>query len=78
LVVEAVSRRVWPAQSYRQGVVQEEVWLLIERRRQRRDGFELRHYFSTRLRLQEKKQRQQSLGMKKLPRPKTPGKDSFN
>jgi len=46
LVVEAVSRRVWPAQGYRKGVIQEEVWLLIERRRQGRDGFELRYYFS--------------------------------
>jgi SRSO17 transposase len=46
LVVEAVSRRVWPAQGYRQGRVQEEVWLLIERRWQGRDNFELRYYFS--------------------------------
>ncbi len=46
LVVEAVSRRVWPAQGYRKGRVQEEVWLLIERRWQGRDSFELRYYFS--------------------------------
>jgi len=46
LVVEAVSRRVWPAQGYRKGIVQEEVWLLTERRWQSRDSFELRYYFS--------------------------------
>lgn len=46
LVVEAVSRRVWPAQGYRKGIVQEEVWLLLERRWQGRDSFELRYYFS--------------------------------
>jgi SRSO17 transposase len=137
LVVEAVSRRVWPAQGYRKGVVQEEVWLLIERRWQGRDSFELRYYFSnmpqeiptlemvrlfherywieqgyqqlkeelgldhhegrswigwhrhvllvflafgylTRLRLQEKKPRQQSLGMKKMPPTKIPEKGSFS
>lgn len=46
LVVEAVSRRVWLAQGYRQGIVHEEVWLIIERRRQGPDSFELRYYFS--------------------------------
>jgi len=46
LMVEAVSRRVWPAQGYRKGMVQEEVWLIIERRWQGRDNFELRYYFS--------------------------------
>jgi SRSO17 transposase len=137
LMVEAVSRRVWPAQGYRKGLVQEEVWLLIERRRQGQDSFELRYYFSnmpqeiptlemvrlfherywieqgyqqlkeelgldhhegrswigwhrhvllvflafgylTRLRLQEKKRRQQSLGMKKSPPQPIPEKGSFN
>lgn len=46
LMVEAVSRRVWPAQGYRKGRVHEEVWLIIERRRQGLDTFELRYYFS--------------------------------
>jgi SRSO17 transposase len=137
LMVEAVSRRVWPAQGYRKGVVQEEVWLLIERRRQGRDSFELRYYFSnmpqefptlemvrlfherywieqgyqqlkeelgldhhegrswigwhrhvflvflafgylTRMRLQEKKRRQQSLGMKQSPPRPIPEKGFFN
>jgi SRSO17 transposase len=136
-MVEAVSRRVWPAQGYRKGLVQEEVWLLIERRRQGQDSFELRYYFSnmpqeiptlemvrlfherywieqgyqqlkeelgldhhegrswigwhrhvvlvflafgylTRLRLQEKKRRQQTLGMKKSPPQPIPEKGSFN
>jgi len=36
LVIEAVSRRVFPAQGYRKGAVHEEVWLIIERRR--KDG----------------------------------------
>lgn len=46
LVVEAVSRRVWPAQGYRRGVVHEEVWLIIERRSKENGQFELRYYFS--------------------------------
>ena len=33
LVIEAVSRRVFPAQGYRKGAVHEEVWLIIERRK---------------------------------------------
>lgn len=137
LVVEAVSRRVWPSQGYRQGIRHEEVWLIIERRWQGRDSFELRYYFSnlpqnmptlemvrlfherfwveqgyqqlkeelgldhhegrswigwhrhvflvflafgylTRLRLQEKKQRQQSRWMKRLPQTRIPGRESFN
>jgi len=45
LVVEAVSRRVWPAQGYRQGIVHEEVWLIIERRTKQKDRYELRYYF---------------------------------
>ena len=32
LIAEAVSRRVWPANGYRQGARHEEVWLIIERR----------------------------------------------
>jgi SRSO17 transposase len=46
LVVEAVSRPVWPAQGYRKGTVHEEVGLIIERRWQGRDKFELRYFFS--------------------------------
>ena len=45
-MVEAVSRRVWPATGYRKGSVQEEVWLIIERRRHGRDGIEFRYFFS--------------------------------
>lgn len=46
LVVEAVSRRVWPAQGYRKGILHEEVWLIIERCPKGKDQFELRYYFS--------------------------------
>ena len=46
LVVEAVSRRVWPAQGYRKGVFHEEVWLIIERRPKGKGEFELRYHFS--------------------------------
>jgi len=46
LVVEAVSRRVWPAQGYRKGAVHEEVWLIIERRPKSQGQCELRYYFS--------------------------------
>lgn len=46
LVVEAVSRRVWPAQGYRKGIHREEVWLIIERQRQSNGLFELRYFFS--------------------------------
>jgi SRSO17 transposase len=46
LVVEAVSRRVWPAQGYRKGIRHEEVWLIIERRHQINGLFELRYFFS--------------------------------
>jgi len=45
LIVEAVSRRVWPAQGYRKGAVHEEVWLIIERRHKTKDQFELRYFF---------------------------------
>lgn len=46
LVVEAVSRRVWPAQGYRRGAFHEEVWLIIERRPRDKGQFEIRYYFS--------------------------------
>jgi SRSO17 transposase len=46
LVVEAVSRRVWPAHGYRKGISHEEVWLIIERRKQSKEQFEFRYYFS--------------------------------
>jgi SRSO17 transposase len=46
LVVEAVSRRVWPAQGYRKGIRREEVWLIIERRQKGHGGSELRYFFS--------------------------------
>ncbi len=46
LVVEAVSRQVWPAQGYRKGIIHEELWLIIERHRQSKDQCELRYYFS--------------------------------
>lgn len=46
LVVEAVSRRVWPAQGYRKGILHEEVWLIIERCPKGKNQFELRYYFS--------------------------------
>jgi len=42
LVIEAVSRRVFPAEGYRKGSLHEEVWLIIERR----SGNELRYFFS--------------------------------
>jgi SRSO17 transposase len=46
LVIEAVSRRVFPSQGYRIGRVHEEVWLIIERRRKDDGGHELRYFFS--------------------------------
>ena len=46
LVVEAISRRVFPAQGYRKGNVHEQVWLIIERRRKDAGGHELRYFFS--------------------------------
>ena len=46
LVIEAISRRVFPAQGYRKGSVHEEVWLIIERRRKDGGGHELRYFFS--------------------------------
>jgi SRSO17 transposase len=46
LVIEAVSRRVFPAQGYRKGTVHEEVWLIIERRKKEGEEYELRYFFS--------------------------------
>ena len=46
LVIEAVSRRVFPAQGYRKGTTHEEVWLIIERRKKDDGGYELRYFFS--------------------------------
>ena len=46
LMVEAVSLLVWPANGYRQGNVNEQVWLIIERRKNERKGKELRYFFS--------------------------------
>ena len=46
LVIEAVSRRVFPAQGYRKGTIHEEVWLIIERRRKENGEYELRYFFS--------------------------------
>lgn len=45
LIVEAVSRRAWPAQGYRKGIRHEEVWLIIERRKEK-SGFDYRFFFS--------------------------------
>jgi len=46
LVIEAVSRRVFPAQGYRKGTTHEEVWLIIERRKKDDGTYELRYFFS--------------------------------
>ena len=46
LVIEAISRRVFPAQGYRQGAAHEEVWLIIERRKKNDGEYELRYFFS--------------------------------
>ena len=46
LVVQAVSRRVWPANGYRQGRRHEEVWLMIEKRRLEKGQSEWRYFFS--------------------------------
>jgi SRSO17 transposase len=46
LVIEAVSRRVFPAQGYRKGITHEEVWLIIERRKKEDGQHELRYFFS--------------------------------
>ena len=46
LVIEAVSRRVFPAQGYRKGIAHEVVWLIIERRKRDDCKYELRYFFS--------------------------------
>ena len=46
LLVEAVSIRVWPAHGWRKGNLNEQVWLLIERRQLTQGGYELRYFFS--------------------------------
>ena len=46
LVVEAVSLRAYPAHAWRNGVVHEDVWLLIERRHLAKGEVELRYFFS--------------------------------
>jgi SRSO17 transposase len=46
LVIEAVSRRVFPAQGYKKGTRREEVWLIIERRHKDDHQTELRYFFS--------------------------------
>ena len=45
LVIEAISRRVFPAQGYKKGSINEEVWLIIERRHGDKQT-ELRYFFS--------------------------------
>ena len=45
LVIEAISRRVFPAQGYKRGSIHEEVWLIIERRHSDKQT-ELRYFFS--------------------------------
>ena len=45
LVIEAISRRVFPAQGYRKGSLHEEGWLIIERRHGDKQT-ELRYFFS--------------------------------
>lgn len=47
LIAEAVSLRVWPANGYQKGNIPEEVWLIIERRKNEEGGFELRYFFSS-------------------------------
>ena len=46
LVIEAFSMRVYPSVGFQKGVIPEEVWLLIERRRHKKGGFELRYFLS--------------------------------
>jgi SRSO17 transposase len=46
LVIEAISRRVFPSQGYRKGTAHEEVWLIIERRKKDKTQYELRYFFS--------------------------------
>jgi SRSO17 transposase len=46
LIVEAVSLRVHPSHGWRNGVIHEDVWLLIERRHLGKGEVELRYFFS--------------------------------
>jgi len=46
LTVEAVSLRVYPAHGWRNGMVHEDVWLLIERRHLAKGEVEFRYFFS--------------------------------
>jgi SRSO17 transposase len=46
LEVEALSLRVFPAHGWRDGVIHEDVWLLIERRHSVKGEVELRYFFS--------------------------------
>jgi len=46
LMVEAVSRRVYPAHGWSNGKRHDELWLLIERRHESGGDFELRYFFS--------------------------------
>ena len=46
LVVEAASLRVYPAHGWHNGLVHEDVWLLIERRHLANGGVELHYFFS--------------------------------
>jgi SRSO17 transposase len=47
LIAEAVPLRVWPAHEYWKGNLNEEAWLIIERRKKNKPGdFELRYFFS--------------------------------
>ena len=46
LVAEAVTFRVYPATGYRNGEKHEEAWLIIERRKHIKGGYENRFYFS--------------------------------
>ena len=45
LVIEAISRRVFPGQGYKKGSINEEVWLIMERRHGDKQT-ELRYFFS--------------------------------
>ena len=47
LIAEAVSLRIWPAHGYWKGNLNEDAWLIIERRKKSKPGdFELRYFFS--------------------------------
>lgn len=46
LVVEAVAMRVWPANGWRNGKYNEQVWVMIERRALSTGKYELRYFYS--------------------------------